>query len=378
MAMKGPWSLAHSPIDHLPFTELSSYLNPIQEEQFMKKFLSLLLALSLLFCLPFAAAEDALPGDIPRRGLILPMTQQDADMGLEAAPVVYPTQLVAQLPTLDLYFNDLPAQQAVFAAYTQEQLSDPALQPEIMTAYYEHVYLVGRVFLFEPELRDAWEEAGVTPAQLTGVETAEIMGENDGYVYVSMTYEGMNTAEDEALQQQLAAAETRAAQLLKEAQFQPIQFAEGELGSSLSAFPAFTTADLNGNTVTNALFAEKKLTVVNVWGTFCGPCIDEMDELAAWSQAMPENVQLVGLVSDLYSAEDAETLEMAKAICEATGADCYTHLIASADFAPLLSTVVGVPTTFFVDSTGAVVGEPIVGANVSGCMAFVEEYLNAQ
>ena len=342
-----------------------------------KTLLSLLLAVCLLSCLPFAAAEEAALGDVPRRGLILPMTAEDAENGLEIVPVVYPTQLVAQLPVLDIYFNDLPAQQTVFDSYTGEQLSDPALQQEIMNAYYRHVYLVGRVFLFEPELRNAWEKMGMTPAQLTGMETARIMGENDGYVYVAVTFEGMNTAEDAALQQQLAAAETRTAQLLAEARFQPIRFAEGETGNP-SAFPAFATTDLDGSPVTNELFTGKTLTVVNVWGTYCGPCIDEMDELAAWSAAMPENVQLVGLVSDLYTPEDTETLETAKMICEATGANAYPHLIASADFAPLMNTLVGVPTTFFVDGNGQLVGEPIVGANVQGCMDFVEAYLNAQ
>ena len=337
----------------------------------------LLAALSL--CLLFtAAAETAEPGDIPQRGLILPMTQGDADMGLEAVFVVYPTALVAELPTLDLYFNDLAAQEAVFAAYTEDQLNDPALQQEIMTAYYQHVYLVGRVFLFEPELRTAWEEAGLTPIDLTGVETAKIMGENDGYVYVSMTFEGMNTVSDPALQQQIDAAAVRAGELLENAQWQPIVFAEGEFTEPVSSFPAFSTVDLNGNPVTEAIFAGKDLTVVNVWGTYCSPCIDEMDELAAWSASMPENVQLIGLVSDLYSPDDADTLETAKMICEATGATNYVHLVSGLDFAPILNNLVGVPTTFFVDSTGSIVGDPIVGANVSGCQAFVEAYLNGK
>lgn len=336
----------------------------------------LLLAVLCLGLLFPAAAETAGPGNIPERGLILPMTEADTAMGLEAVYVVYPTSLVAELPTLDLYFNDLAAQEAVFSAYTEEQLNDPAMQQEIMTAYYQHVYLVGRVFLFEPELRDSWEEAGLTPADLTGVETAEIMGENDGYVYVSMTYEGMNTVSDPALQQQIDAAAVRAKELLENAAYQPIVFAEGEFTEPVSSFPAFSTTDLNGNTVTEAIFAGKDLTVVNVWGTYCGPCIDEMDELAAWSASMPENVQLIGLVSDLYSPDDADTLETAKMICEATGADNYVHLVSGLDFAPILNTLVGVPTTFFVDSTGAVVGDPIVGANVAGCQAFVEAYLN--
>ena len=342
-----------------------------------KGYALLALALVLCLCLNIAAAETLInPGDIPQRGLILPMTHADVDMGLEAMYVVYPTSLVPELPTLDLYFNDRAAQEAVLAAYTEEELNDPALQQEITTAYYEHTYLVGRIFLFEPDLRDAWEEDGITPAELTGVATAKVMGENDGYVYVSMTMEGMNTVEDAALQQQIDAAAQRTIELFANAEYQPIVFAEGEFSEPMSAFPAFTTTDLNGNTVTEAIFADKELTVVNVWGTYCGPCIDEMDELAAWSASMPENVQLIGLVSDLYDPNDTDTLEMALAICEATGATNYVHLVSGLDFAPLLNTLVGVPTTFFVDSTGAIVGDPIVGANVPGCMAFVEAYLN--
>ena len=43
--------------------------------------------------------------------------------------------------------------------------------------------------------------------------------------------------------------------------------------------PSFTAKDLDGNTVTEEIFAEKDLTVVNIWGTFCPPCIAEMPEL---------------------------------------------------------------------------------------------------
>ena len=90
---------------------------------------------------------------------------------------------------------------------------------------------------------------------------------------------------------------------------------------------------------------------------------------------MPENVQLIGVVRDLASLDDANTLESALAICEATGADCYPSLVANESMMPVLSSVVGVPTTFFVDGEGRLVGQPIVGANVPGCQAFVEEYL---
>ena len=90
---------------------------------------------------------------------------------------------------------------------------------------------------------------------------------------------------------------------------------------------------------------------------------------------MPEGVQLVGLVSDLNSFDDAEILEMAQMICEATGADVYTSLVANEDFTEMLSGIVGVPTTFFIDGNGVVVGGPVVGANVAACKEFVAEYI---
>lgn len=43
---------------------------------------------------------------------------------------------------------------------------------------------------------------------------------------------------------------------------------------------SFTATDFKGNPVTSEIFAKNKLTMVNIWGTFCGPCIREMPDLA--------------------------------------------------------------------------------------------------
>ena len=48
-------------------------------------------------------------------------------------------------------------------------------------------------------------------------------------------------------------------------------------------FPSFRAVDLQGNEVTKEIFAQKKITVVNIWGTFCPPCIGEMPELGDWA-----------------------------------------------------------------------------------------------
>lgn len=147
--------------------------------------------------------------------------------------------------------------------------------------------------------------------------------------------------------------------------------------SADAAFPAFTATDLDGNTVTESIFREKDLTVLNIWGTFCGPCIGEMPELGEWAKEMPENVQIVGLIIDINGDDDTEHHDLAIEITQKAGAD-FPNLIANADFAPILKDVIGVPTTLFIDGEGNLVGDPVIGADVDGYKKFVEDYLNGQ
>ena len=125
----------------------------------------------------------------------------------------------------------------------------------------------------------------------------------------------------------------------------------------------------------NSIFAGKDLTVINIWGTTCAPCVMEMPELAAWSEEMPENVQLVGLVCDVV-ADNEEDMETAQFICESTGVN-YPNWLCSEDLEEFLAGIVFTPTTIFVDRSGAIVGEPICGAYVDQYKAFVSEYLGA-
>jgi len=142
-------------------------------------------------------------------------------------------------------------------------------------------------------------------------------------------------------------------------------------------FPAFTATDLEGNTVTESIFADKDLTVLNIWGTFCNPCVGEMPELGEWAKEMPDNVQMIGLIIDIAGEDDKEHHDMAVTITERAGA-AFTQVIANNDFADILQEVVGVPTTLFVDKEGNLVGEPVVGAYVDGYKQFVEEYLSGK
>ena len=130
-----------------------------------------------------------------------------------------------------------------------------------------------------------------------------------------------------------------------------------------STMPTFTAKNLDGQTVTNEIFASKKITVVNIWGTFCPPCIGEMPELGEMARSMPADAQLIGLVCD---AEDGSAqIRDAKKIMSDANAN-FVNIVPDAQLLKFLENVDAVPTTIFVNSKGEIVGQKIVGANVNG------------
>lgn len=139
--------------------------------------------------------------------------------------------------------------------------------------------------------------------------------------------------------------------------------------SSLSTgyiVPAFSATDLKGQTVDNSFFAKQRLTMVNVWGTFCGPCIREMPDLAQLPSAFPSSdFALLGIVADTsFERTDANkaTEDTARQQMSTAGAT-YTSIIPDASIMQhLLVSVSVVPTTFFVDRTGTVVGKVLTGS----------------
>lgn len=142
-------------------------------------------------------------------------------------------------------------------------------------------------------------------------------------------------------------------------------------------FAEFTTNDIDGNEVTQSIFANKDLTVVNIWGTFCGPCINEMPELGAWEKELPDNVQIVGLIVDISSTDNETQIAAAKQITEKADVGFVNLIGGNGAFDELIGSIVGVPTTIFVDKSGNIVGEIIVGADVDRYKSFVNKYVEA-
>ena len=143
-----------------------------------------------------------------------------------------------------------------------------------------------------------------------------------------------------------------------------------EEGTALS----FETIDLNGNQVkSEELFSQNKVTMINIWATTCGPCIEEMAELEEMNKEFQaKGGAVVGLVDDVW-VSDTRYLDEAQSIVEDAGVT-YTNLCAWDGYSDVLEAV-GTPTTYFVDSQGNLAGDPILGAHPEKYREKMEELL---
>lgn len=137
-------------------------------------------------------------------------------------------------------------------------------------------------------------------------------------------------------------------------------------------FPEFKTTDINGNEITEKIFADKDITMVNVWGTFCGPCINEMPELQKIYESLPENANMIGIMADVPEGMK-DGVDNAKYIAEQTGVK-YTNLTLSDSLASFARRFYAVPSTIFVDKDGNIIGDLVMGANID---AYVENLQKA-
>ena len=129
---------------------------------------------------------------------------------------------------------------------------------------------------------------------------------------------------------------------------------------------SFQTKDIYGKDINQDIFIDHSLTLVNVWGTFCGPCLEEMPYLGGLQKEYePKGVNIVGIVVDVQD-EDMQIIDeqanLAKQIADTTGAD-YTQMIISAGMIDsVLNQFDAIPASFFVDSSGNIVSEFYIGS----------------
>ena len=127
----------------------------------------------------------------------------------------------------------------------------------------------------------------------------------------------------------------------------------------------FTTQDIYGETVTQDIFADYDLTLVNLFATWCGPCISEMPELSQLQKDMrDQGVNIVAVVLDAsyFGVVDESAVATAQELAELVDAEFTFMIPDETNLNGRLDSVSAVPESFFVDSNGNIVGESYVGA----------------
>ena len=120
----------------------------------------------------------------------------------------------------------------------------------------------------------------------------------------------------------------------------------------------FDASLLDGSAVTaDELFGDCDVTAINIWATWCPPCLDEMDELAEFGKDLPDNVQLV-----LFCVDGTTHAEECQTILDKAGYEGKCIISATGDFSTLVNDVQYIPTTIFVNNTGKQQCDSLIGA----------------
>ncbi len=122
----------------------------------------------------------------------------------------------------------------------------------------------------------------------------------------------------------------------------------------------FDAKTLDGDRITDDIFKENKLTMVNIWATYCTPCIAEMPDLQElYEELKADKVGLIAIVSD---TPDPDNEALAKNILSTKGVK-FKNIIPDEQInESILKDLSGVPTSFFVDENGNIIGDFIVGS----------------
>ena len=138
----------------------------------------------------------------------------------------------------------------------------------------------------------------------------------------------------------------------------------------------FTAKDVDGQEVTSDVLEGSKLTMLNIWATYCNPCLEEMPylgELAAEYDSA--EFQIIGILSDVSEQSSQEDIDSAKELIAQTEAN-YPHLLLGQDlYSTLVGGVSAVPTTFFVKQDGEVLGYVTGAADKETWKELIDELL---
>ena len=339
----------------------------------MKKTICIALAVLLLASLTAPAfalttggeiTEDGVVYDCPHAGVRLtlpPAFEEHEGVVLNTAAHKLPDR---ELYIVSFLYFGLTAEEWEELLELDELKWDRTITEEQAKRYDD----LDRQSAFLPEILCCEDEGEIEAVKQLSVEVgqpySEItrIGEADGFLFFFAESEDEVTRVAD-LRPEFAEEARKIAADIKEAAMKAEFFAPTEpedpwIGKELR----FETTDLDGNPVrSEELFAQHKVTMLNIWATWCGPCKGELRELGDINRRVQEeDGAIIGILSD---ADDAETIALGKELLTENGAD-YLNLTLPAALDEL-GIIGGYPTSIFVDSNGVIIAPLIGGAAVS-------------
>ncbi len=129
-------------------------------------------------------------------------------------------------------------------------------------------------------------------------------------------------------------------------------------------FPAFEGKDLDGNPVkSDELFSANAVTVVNFWFTTCNPCVGELAELDALNKELAKKGgALIGVNTFTLDGDEAAISEAKDVLAKKGVTYQNVYFDSDGEAGKFTTNIFAYPTTYVVDRSGNIVGDPIVGA----------------
>lgn len=354
----------------------------------MKTMLNRILPFLLILLLTFspALAEDEAV-DMSSAGLFRPVdcglsAQEAYEFPFIGLHIQLPAELLTLMESRDIFvfpLEDYTAAGSIayamlrFSAPTPAEKEAEGFSVDIF-AYEEAMAKVGVIGLYRKGM------AGQLDA-LTLCDQHVRVGESaDGAYEYYLSTNSSGDADDTAL--------------LEAAKLTIVEMHALDLSLGYSAFSAdridgiatvgtFTARDIFGQEYTQEIFQAYDLTLVNLFATWCGPCVEELPVLEQLRQSCAEKGIRLGVIAVVMDAKTADGVDEyavaeAQSLAESSGAD-YPFLIpAETDMNGRLTGISAFPESFFVDSMGNIVSEPSIGANdLTGWTEIVEQVLDS-
>lgn len=196
------------------------------------------------------------------------------------------------------------------------------------------------------------------------------LGEADGWAFYSMT-EAKKAPEPPAAKKALVekALEDIPAVLESMRFHKPVPAPVAQIGDVIS----FETTDLNGESVSSeVLFAENKITMINLWVSWWGPCAEELPALETLNGRLRERG--CGVIGIQLDADNPDAL--AKGIDIVTDAGVTYTILKPFDGVEDMLPAQEYPTAYFVDSEGRILGAPVIGADIGECESAIGDMLS--